>query len=572
MNTFSELSIILAVATVVAVAAKLLRQPLIIGHIITGLIVGPYALNLIETPDTLRVFSELGVALLLFIVGLQLSPRVIREVGRVSLVTGIGQVVFTTGIGYLILHGVLGFSPIESLYIALALTFSSTIIILKLLSDKGDLQKLYSKISIGFLLVQDIIAVCVLIVLGSAHKGLQTGEILVLLFLKGILFFAVLAAISAFILPKLSVFFAKSQELLFLFSAAWGLGFATLFYLSGFSLEVGALASGVALSVTPYNYEISAKLRPLRDFFIILFFVLLGSQLAIGDISSLWFPAIILSLFVLIGNPLVVIALMGALGYSKKTGFLSGLTVAQISEFSLILIIAGINSGNLPPHILSLITMVGIITIAGSSYLILYGDKIYPYMERYLSIFERKRNIKDLKIPKSVSVILFGSNRVGYDFISLYSKMKKKFLVVDFDPVVIAHLRKNNINCVYGDVEDAEFLSTLPLREIRMAVTSVADYETDFFLLQTIRACNPSAILIAIAHSVKEAEGLYASGASYVIMPHFLGAKYAVELIEQFGFRSRAYSKERERHRTFLEDRKKLSSGGALPSFHFASG
>src|SRR3989338_3694257 len=167
MNAFTELSLVLVIATLIACIMRLLRQPLILGHILTGLLIGPYILNLIASAEILRIFSELGVALLLFIVGLQLSPHVIKEVGKIAAVTGVGQVLFTTAIGFFLTSFVFHYSLITSLYISIALTFSSTIIILKLLSDKGDLQKLYGKISIGFLLVQDIIAILILIAVSS---------------------------------------------------------------------------------------------------------------------------------------------------------------------------------------------------------------------------------------------------------------------------------------------------------------------------------------------------------------------------------------------------------------------
>src|SRR3989344_6738251 len=394
-NQFIQFGLIILVVLGVSIVIRLLKQPLIIGYILSGILVGPLFLNLIQSSETIAVFSEMGIAFLLFIVGLHLSPKVIKEVGKISLVTGIGQILFTSLIGYLI-GMMLGFSIVTSIYIAIALTFSSTIIIMKLLSDKDALEKLYGKISIGFLLVQDFIAITILLIISSSSAGENIFNTAVFTFLKGLLIFVILVPFTYYVLPKLSMFFAKSQELLFIFAISWGLGFAALFNYLGFSLEVGALIAGIVLSLTPYSFEISSKLRPLRDFFIISFFILLGAQMVFQEVITMMWPAIIFSLFILFGNPLIVMTLMGIFKYTKYTGFMCGLTVAQISEFSLIIIALGARLGHIDSNIISLITVVGLTTIAGSTYMIMFSDKIYPKISRFLGIFERE-NIKEKK-------------------------------------------------------------------------------------------------------------------------------------------------------------------------------
>jgi len=270
MEVFIELSLIIAITVLISGITRLLKQPLIIGYILTGIIVSPYFLNIVQSTETIKVFSQIGIALLLFIVGLSLSPKVIKEVGKVSLITGIGQIIFTSLFGFLISR-LLGFSVIVSIYIAIALTFSSTIIIMKLLSDKQDLEKLYGKISIGFLLVQDIFVIILLMVISSFSGNLSMSTLSLRTILVGILLIGGFVLISIYVLPSLSKFFAKSQEFLFLFSIGWGLGLAALFHYMGFSMEIGALIAGIARSMSPFHYEISSKMRPLRDFFIILF-------------------------------------------------------------------------------------------------------------------------------------------------------------------------------------------------------------------------------------------------------------------------------------------------------------
>ncbi len=555
MEIFIELSLIICITALIAGIMRLLKQPLIIGYILSGIIVSPYFLNIVKSTETIAVFSQIGVAFLLFIVGLSLSPKVMREVGKASLITGVGQIIFTSLIGFFISR-LLGFSVIVSLYIAIALTFSSTIIIMKLLSDKKDLEKLYGKISVGFLLVQDLFVIILLMIISSFSSRLSTINLSVGIIFVGVLLIGLFILISIYVLPSLSKFFARSQEFLFLFSIAWGLGLASLFYYIGLSMEIGALVAGVALSMSPYHYEISSKMRTLRDFFIILFFILLGSQMVFGNINQLIVPAIVFSLFILIGNPLIVMILMGLLGYKKKIGFQAGFTVAQISEFSLILIALGVSVGHLTNEILSLVTIVGLITISGSTYLILYSDKIYPYLSKYLSIFERKKARKNESKIKDYDIVLFGYNRIGYDILKSFKKLKKKFLVVDYNPETALELSKRKIAFKYGDVDDEEFLNELNLSKTKMVVSTIPDVESNILLMKNVRDFNPNAIIILRAHTINDALELYEKGANYVLTPHFLGGEYIAKMIENSKTDFKGYEKQKKAHIKVLKERR----------------
>ncbi|MFA6551551.1 MAG: cation:proton antiporter [Patescibacteria group bacterium] len=555
MTLFVQISIVIVIAALMAIFVRTLRQPLIIGYILTGLIVGPYFFNFIQDTEIINVFSEIGIALLLFIVGLGLNPRLIKEIGGVALAAGTSQVVFTSLVGFFVCRG-LGFLPLESAYLAVALSFSSTIIIVKLLSDKQALQKLYGKIALGFLLVQDIIAMLILIFISALAQGEDLSRLIGVITLQGIALALLSVFASLYLLPRLSNIFTASSEFLALFALAWGLGLASLFYKFGFSIEIGALIAGITLSVSPYAVEISAKMKPLRDFFLILFFILLGSKLALGDIQILIIPALLLSLFILIVNPLIMMLIMSALGYHKRTGFLTGLTVAQISEFSLILIMFGIKSGDLNDSLLSLVTLVGLITIAASTYLIIYAEKIYPYLAPVLTWLERKKTKIEAPEIKNYNAILFGYNRIGYDFTRAFNKLKQNFLVADFDPQVIKKLEAENIACVYGDADDGEFLDELALNKIKLAVSTIPDFATNLLLIKKIRRVNKPAIIMIISHNIGEAEKLYAAGASYVILPHFLGGSHASALIAKYGLNSKKYSREKTNHLKYLAARK----------------
>ena len=556
MEIFLELSIILAITVLISGLMKILKQPLIIGYIISGIIIGLY-FDIANSTETISVFSQIGVVFLLFIIGLNLSPKVIKDVGRVSLVTGIGQIVFTSIIGFFIAR-LLGFSNIVSLYISIALTLSSTIIIMKLLSDKKDLEKLYGKISIGFLLVQDIFIIILLMLMPSFSGDFSFSNISFGTILTGILFITGFVLVSVYVLPFTTNFFAKSQEYLFLFSISWGMGLAALFHHIGLSMEIGALIAGIALSMSPFNYEISSKMRPLRDFFISLFFILLGSQMIFGNINHFILPTVIFSLFIFIGNPLIVMVLMGLLGFKKKTGFQAGLTVAQISEFSLIFIALGTSMGHIPGEILSLVTFIGLITISGSTYLILYSDKIYPYLSEYLSIFEKKEVREHKEKIAKYDLILFGYNRIGYDILQSFKKLDKRFLVVDYNPETIAELNRRKIECRFGDVDDEEFLNELNLASTKMMVSTIPEFETNLLLIEKTRQINKKAIIIVISHDLDETNILYNKGASYVIMPHFLGGIHTSTMIIRNGLNYNEYLKEKKKHLMQLKRKKEL--------------
>src|ERR1700694_1524663 len=286
LSVFSELSFIIVLAMVVSLIMRLIKQPLIIGHILTGILVGPSVFHLIKNPQTIEVFSSIGIALLLFIIGLGLNLKAVREVGKVAGIVGGIQLLLTAVIGY-VSSQVLGFNRSEALFLGVAYSFSSTIIILKLLNDKKEQLRLYGKIATGLLLIQDIGAVVALLfVTASGGSSFSTSQLVGLL-IKGGLVSAALLLVGGYVLPRFHKLIAGSQEFLFLFAIGWGFGAAALFELIGFSIEVGALISGIALAALPYTQEIAARLRPLRDFFIVVFFIALGSRLVFQDITSL---------------------------------------------------------------------------------------------------------------------------------------------------------------------------------------------------------------------------------------------------------------------------------------------
>jgi Kef-type K+ transport system membrane component KefB len=554
MELFLEFTVIVIFATVISVILRVLKQPLVVGYILTGILLGPLFFNVVHATGYMDLFSKIGITILLFIVGLNLKPNVIKEVGKVSVIGGILQILITAFLG-IIISLLLGLSLVHAIYIGLALSFSSTIIILKLLSDKDDLPKVYGKVTVGFLLIQDLVAIVVLLFI-SSFAGAQHFTFLqvsVFLILKLLVAGAAIYFISRYIIFHAIHQLAQSQELLFLFSIAWGLGLASVFYLIGFSVEVGALVAGVSLAVTPFADSIASRLKPLRDFFIVLFFILLGSNLVLSNIAGLFLYTLLFSLFVLIGKPVIVFYLMNILKYKTKQGYQTGISLAQVSEFSLILAALGLSIGQLDKSTVTIITLVALITIAGSSYFIQYSDELYPFVEKLL---KRLEIVHSSNVPVNEEmqseIALFGFDRVGRDFIEAFEKLDKKYMVIDYNPEMIKQLENTEIPFKYGDVEDIEFLRELQLGKIKLCVSTIPDVKVNALLIKKIKQENAHAIIIVRAREMHEAKRLYDLGASYVVMPHYLGAKYATAMIKRIGLDSKGFKQEREKHLDYV--------------------
>lgn len=551
-NIFVEVSALIALCAGIAMIMRFLRQPLIIGYIITGLIVGPSLLSIVNNPETIDLLGNFGVALLLFIVGLGLNPKVIKEVGRVSVLTGLGQVIFTSLIGYAIATR-LGYDTTTALYIAVGLAFSSTIIILKLLNDKKEQNKLYGKISIGFLLVQDILATIALVIASASSQGSLDYNDFFVLTGKALGAVAAIFLITKFIIKPMTNFLTNTQELLFLFSIAWGFGIATIFYELGFSLEVGALVAGASLATMTYAQEVGSRLRPLRDFFIIVFFIALGTRINVADIQSVLPHAALLSSFVLIGNPIIVMMIMGLLGYTKRTSFKAGLAVAQISEFSLILILLGANNGQLSDQVISLMMVVALITIAISSYMIIYSDGLFKVLDKYLSMFERKKTRHEHMHRKSVEAVLFGFKKGGSEYTTVFKKLEKEFVVVDYDPDSIDEIERRGIDYIYGDATSLQLLEEIDLSKVKLVVSVMTDHDTNLFILHHLQTQNPSAVVICHADNINEAIELYGLGASFVVLPHHIGNEKVSEFIKKNGFKKSEFNRYRKKHLQYLQ-------------------
>ncbi len=535
-SIFFELTIVIFLAAVFSIIFRFLKQPSILAFIITGVIVGPLGVFNFQSHELMRSLASIGITLLLFMIGLELNVRELKSVGKNAFLAGAMQMGFTSIAGFGI-SMLLGFSPLTSIYIGIALAFSSTILIIKLLSDKRDLKSLYGKITIGILLVQDLIAIFILILL-STFSGVTGGasinffEILIAL-LKVIVLFGWVIFLSRNILPKILNVIARSSESLFLFSLAWVFGIAALVSSSfiGFSIEIGGLLAGIALASSIESYQIITKVKPLRDFFLTIFFVTLGMDLAFNNVSQILVAVTIFSGFVLFISPIIVFLILGLLKYKKRTGFMAGLALTQISEFSLIMLYLGNKIGHISEEVLSVITFVGVITFVTSTYFIVNSNYLYKRLMPLLGIFERKSaDSETVQEELKDHIILVGANRMGDGILNALIDKKKKFVVVDFDPDIIEKLNKRNIQTIFGDISDPEIAEAVNVGKANLIISTASDPEDNLLLLKSLKSIKGPKIIVA-AFEKSDAKDFYKAGADYVIMPHIAGGNHLAKIL-----------------------------------------
>jgi Kef-type K+ transport system membrane component KefB len=540
---FYDIATLLALAAGIGLLGSLMRQPLVVAFIATGILAGPDVLGIVHEAEYIDLLAEIGIAVLLFLVGLKLDFQVIRSLGAVSLATGLGQVGFTAVVGFAICLA-LGLDVTTSLYVSVALTFSSTIIIVKLLSDKREVDALHGRIAIGFLIVQDIVVVLAMIVLstmGVGAEGSAAGLGIAGTLGAGVLLVAAVAVFIRWGAEPLLKRVASLPELLVAFALGWAVIFAALCDVIGLGKELGGLIAGVSLASTSFREAIASRLAPLRDFLLLFFFVALGSSLPLDTLGDQVLPALVLSAFVLIGNPLIVLVILGAMGYRKRTGFFAGLTVAQISEFSLIFMAMGVSLGHVGAGSVGLVTLVGLVTITLSVYMILYSQTLYGWLEPWLGWAERadahRESEEEAPPAGDYDVIIFGVGRFGREIARVLVANEARILGVDFDPEALERWRKRGHDGLYGDALDPEFPESLPLEGVSWIVIalpppagpSVLHDDGRLVLIDAVRARGFSGKVAVRSHDVEDARTLHHARADLVLRPFADAAERAAE-------------------------------------------
>jgi Kef-type K+ transport system membrane component KefB len=539
-GTFEQIAAVLVVCVVAGGLATLLRQPLIVGLIAAGIAVGPEALGLVEASSEIELLAKIGISLLLFVVGLKLDVRLVRTLGPVALATGLGQVAFTSAAGYLIAIA-LGFQIVQAVYVAVALTFSSTIIIVKLLTEKRELDDLHGRIALGFLIVQDIVVVLAMIAI-TAVGDTASGDLLTefgAVAVRGIALLAAVAAIGRWVTPRVTHLLARQPELLVLAAVAWAVALAAITILLGFSEEVGAFLAGMSLASTPYREALSSRLSTLRDFLLVFFFIDLGTRFELTAAAEQIPAALLFSAFVLIGNPIIVLIIMGLMGYPKKVSFKAGLTVAQISEFSLILVALGAAQGHIGDDVIGLVTAVGLITITVSTYLIYGSDRIHDRIEPLLRVFERDRPARSYEEDgqAEVDVIVVGLGRFGRTVVQELREAGDRVLGVDWDPRSVRSDAWGDVPVIYGDADDPELAEQLPLDGVLWVISTLRTRDANLTLIDSLRRRGYRGRIVVSTDDEGDEDRLVRAGADLTIRPLHAAARPLMELLHEHGRR-----------------------------------
>lgn len=525
----TEVGVMIIVAALFAFIFKMIRQPFIPAYILTGIIIGPLVLGLIQDTDLIISLSQIGVAFLIFTAGLEIKFKKLKEVGKVASIGGVVQVLIMFIIAFAVALG-LGFSGTAPAYIGLVVTLSSTMIVVTLLAEKRELNSLHGRIIIGILLIQDVVAIIALAVLSS---DLSFNSIVIVL-AKALIF-----AFIAFVLSKVAnpVFrvAAKSRELLLLVSISFLFLFTIGAYFADLSIIIGAFFAGVALANSDYKTEIRGNISSLREFFAVIFFVALGMQLRLisGEFILLFFALLVL---VIVVKPYVIMFLVRVSGYKKRTSFLTGNALAQTSEFSLIILTIGLGLAHISEGLFSTLVLLTILTMSITTYFVGHEKKMASIFSGPLNILNKYKSKKEeleYLNTDGKRTIIFGCHRMGSLILKNFEKDKRDLIVVDYNPEIIKSLIDKKIPCIYGDFMHEEILEKINLKHAQIVISTIPNFEENLLLVKKTKRVNPRATVIIVASRISEALDLYKHGADYVILPKVIGGERTANLVKK---------------------------------------
>lgn len=565
-NIFIQLAIILTLSSALGFIIYKLKLPLLIAYLLGGLIIALVGFFDINTSVVLSFFPEIGIAFVLFLVGMELDLREIKNLGKSIILAGILQIFITTILGTFIAQS-FGFSLVESIYLGIGLSFSSTIVVIKLLLEKKDLRSLYGKLSIGILLLEDLLAVIILLGFSSTTSvlGLGLTEALPVLAFVGKVFvlFSLLLIFNHYVLRALFKAVSESTELLFMTALAWCFVFVSIAVLLGFSVVIGAFLAGVALASSPYHFQIQGKVKPMRDFFVALFFVYLGTKVNFAHITETFLPILIFTTYAVLVKPVIFILLFGTLGFRKHTMFHAAINLSHISEFSLIILLVGLNAGLISQQALTVMALSGVLSIIISSLTISRSHQIYRFVTSWVGFFERKNvsyvdSLKPAELEDHVAVI--GAHRVGGEVVRFLKRERHPIVVLDFNPHLVEVLLAEEIPVIYGDMSDPEVLDILNLDRAKMIISTTPDVEANKTLLEDLKIRKINTPVIVRAETVKEAQSLYKRGADLVLIPEVMAGDMLLNTLRDH-LNEKGYFKERPRIELEKLSRKILSWG-----------
>lgn len=543
-TVFYEVAALLGLATLVGIIGVSLRQPLLVCFIAAGIIAGPDVTGFASANEAISLLAEIGIALLLFQVGLKLDLGLVRSLGLVAVSVGLLQITLTGVLGFFLALW-LGIEASSAVYLAVGLMFSSTIVVVKLLSDKGEIDSLHGRIALGILIVQDIAVIVAMVTVSAMGLGgseeVAAGD-WIRLFGGGLLFLAGIGLFVYYAADPMLRRLAKRPELLVTFAISWAIVLAAVSDYLGLGKELGGLLAGVAFASSSYRETIGPRLYSLRDFLLLFFFVQLGITLDLTGLETQLVHAAAISAFILLGKPLIVLLIMAVMGYRRRTSFATGLSLGQISEFSLIFMAMGLSFGHVGQDMMTLTTLVALISIMLSAYMITYSIQVYSAVEGMLRPFERVHCREELEGISTAhqhhDVILFGLGRFGRGIAHGLRQQDISILGIDFDPEALRRWVGRGLPGLYGDVSDPEFVAHLPFHDTSWVIlatpplqTGLGEADQRVAMMRTLRDAGYTGRVAVTSHDLWDARQMVKAGADVVLNPFNDGAARAVEKI-----------------------------------------
>jgi Kef-type K+ transport system membrane component KefB len=549
-DLFTGLAIVLGLTSVLGYLFKILKQPPILAYISAGILANSSMLGIIKTGTDLEIFSKFGVTLLLFSVGLNLSTNDMKKELQKGGSVAVIQVIIISLVGALVSQELFNISKLGGLMVGLCLAFSSTIVSLKQLSDENNLVKLFGRLSTSILLVQDLLATFAFLIFNNFKDGTFLGwGNLVSTLPKAMLFLLFVFLVTKFFIKPFEVKIGKNKESFFIASLAWAFGISALASNIGLSFEIGAIVAGISLANSNLSFEVNSRIKPLKDFFLALFFIAMGLQIG-SSLESVNLSAVIfLTIVVCFIKPIVVILLLRDNNFSNKTSYRTGFSLAHISEFSIVLILLGSNNNLISHDVVSVI----LVTFAASIL-------ISSYINHYFDLLSQKLNLNfnkldNLDIKKHYDIALFGYAKAGLELLNSFKKISTKILVVDYDPTIAIGLERDpRIDFVLGDLTQFTTLEEIDLEKIKMLAICINDASLNANIIKNISKLNPKCIIIAYAEDKAEATMLYDNGADYVVIPHMVGTEKLSSFIAKNKFNKTDYKSHK------LVDSKKIAN------------
>lgn len=522
-------------AACLGAVARVIRLPSILAYLAAGLVLGPLS-GVIRLSPTIGEISEIGIVLLLFLVGLELSVGRIREVGKLAVVGGLAQVGVVMGAVYGI-GRLLGFGAVESVFLGFAMAISSTVVIVKVLTDLDEMDSLHGRIAIGFSLVQDLIVVVGLTVLAGFSKGGgvdagSVGQGLAYAFGGMAVLLGGVLAVSRWLLPRPFAWASSNPATLFIWSLGWCFMVVAAAHAFHLSIELGAFIAGLSLAQLPYTHDLQHRIKPLMSLFVAVFFVTLGVKMVPSGLGEAWLPALVLLPVVIVGKTLLTFVAVRKFGYGLRTSFLAGLTMSQISEFSFVLVAMGAASGLVGGRVVAVTALVGVVSIAVSSYLILSGSGLFAWMDRR-GMFRGGRAGREDEPPRealSGHVIVIGMNTLGRRIVEALYRRGETVLAIDTDP---RKLRGLPCRRLHGNIEYRAVLEEQGLARAKLVVSALQIEDTNDLLAYRCREAGVPCCIHAVDLSVME--NLLAHDVAYFMLPKVDVVKYQSALLREQG-------------------------------------